>query len=78
MKYADLPRETHITIADISSSKAKGKERKGLTPLSAQTIRRLEAKGEFPKSRTYANARGRYYVLGEVLDWMAKQNANVI
>ena len=76
INYADLPRETHLTLADIATSKARGRVRKGITTLSPQTIRRLEAKGEFPKSRSYSGAKGRYYILGEVLDWMERQNAN--
>ena len=76
INYADLPRETHLTLADIATSKARGRVRKGITTLSPQTIRRLEAKGEFPKSRNYSGAKGRYYILGEVLDWMERQNAN--
>ena len=50
--------------------------RKGITTLSPQTIRRLEAKGEFPKSRNYTGTKGRYYLLGEVMDWLEQQNAN--
>ena len=76
INYADLPRETHLTLADIATSKARGRVRKCITTLSPQTIRRLEAKGEFPKSRNYSGAKGRYYILGEVLDWMERQNAN--
>ena len=76
INYADLPRETHLTLADIATSKARGRVCKGITTLSPQTIRRLEAKGEFPKSRNYSGAKGRYYILGEVLDWMERQNAN--
>ena len=76
INYADLPRETHLTLADIATSKARGRVRKGITTLSPQTIRRLEAKGEFPKSRSYSGAKGRYYILGEVMDWMEQQNAN--
>jgi phage transcriptional regulator, alpA len=76
INYSDLPRETHLTLAEISTSKARGRVRKGITTLSPQTIRRLEAKGEFPKSRNYSGAKGRYYILGEVMDWMEQQNAN--
>ena len=76
INYADLPRETHLTLADIATSKARGRVRKGITTLSPQPIRRLEAKGEFPKSRSYSGAKGRYYILGEVMDWMERQNAN--
>lgn len=76
INYSDLPRETHLTLAEISTSKARGRVRKGITTLSPQTIRRLEAKGEFPKSRNYSGAKGRYYILGEVLDWMERQNGN--
>lgn len=76
INYANLPRETHLTLADIATSKARGRVRKGITTLSPQTIRRLEAKGEFPKSRSYSGAKGRYYILGEVMDWMERQNAN--
>lgn len=76
INYADLPRETHLTLADIATSKARGRVRKGIPTLSPQTIRRLEAKGEFPKSRSYSGAKGRYYILGEVMDWMERQNAN--
>ena len=76
INYADLPRETHLTLADIATSKARGRVRKGITTLSPQTIRRLEAKGEFPKARSYSGAKGRYYILGEVMDWMERQNAN--
>ena len=76
INYADLPRETHLTLADIATSKARGRVRKGITTLSPQTIRRLEAKGEFPKSRSHSGAKGRYYILGEVMDWMERQNAN--
>ncbi|WP_197719323.1 helix-turn-helix transcriptional regulator [Cardiobacterium hominis] len=42
--------------------------------MSPQTIRRLERKGLFPASRRYSDTRGRYYILGEVLDWLAQQN----
>ena len=78
MNYSEMPREAHITIADISTSKTRGREHRGLTPLSPQTIRRLESKGLFPASRKYTDAKGRYYILGEVLDWLAQQNeANV-
>ena len=76
INYADLPRETHLTLADIATSKARGRVHKGITTLSPQTIRRLEAKGEFPKSRSYSGAKGRYYILGEVMDWIERQNAN--
>lgn len=76
INYADMPRETHLTLADIATSKARGRVRKGITTLSPQTIRRLEAKGEFPQSRSYSGAKGRYYILGEVMDWMERQNAN--
>lgn len=76
INYADLPRETHLTLADIATSKARGRVRKGITTLSPQTIRRLEAKGEFPKSRSYSGAKGRYYILGDVMDWIERQNAN--
>ena len=76
INYSDLPRETHLTLAEIATSKARGRVRKGITTLSPQTIRRLEAKGEFPKSRNYSGAKGRYYILGEVLDWIEQQNAN--
>lgn len=76
INYADLPRETHLTLADIATSKARGRVRKGITTLSPQTIRRLEAKGEFPRSRNYSGAKGRYYILGEVMEWIERQNAN--
>ncbi|MFC2406130.1 MAG: helix-turn-helix transcriptional regulator [Cardiobacterium sp.] len=76
INYSDLPRETHLTLAEIATSNARGRMRKGITTLSPQTIRRLEAKGEFPKSRSYSGAKGRYYILGEVMDWMEQQNAN--
>ncbi len=76
INYSDLPRETHLTLAEIATSKARGRVRKGITTLSPQTIRRLEAKGEFPKSRSYSGAKGRYYILGEVMEWMERQNAN--
>ena len=78
MNYSEMPREAHVTITEVSTSRAKGREHRGLTPLSPQTIRRLESKGLFPASRRYSDARGRYYILGEVLDWLAQQNnANV-
>jgi len=76
INYADMPPETHLTLAEIATSKARGRMRKGITTLSPQTIRRLEAKGEFPKSRSYSGAKGRYYILGEVMEWMERQNAN--
>lgn len=76
ISYRDLPRETHLTMAEISSSKAKGQ--KGLTSLSHQTIRRLEERRQFPRARRYEHTRGRYYILGEILDWMDEQNKNVI
>lgn len=76
INYSDLPRETHLTLAEIATSKARRRVRKGITTLSPQTIRRLEAKGEFPKSRSYSGAKGRYYILGEVMEWMERQNAN--
>lgn len=74
MNYSEMLREAHVTIADISTSKTRGREHRGLIPLSPQTIRRLERKGLFPASRRYSDARGRYYILGEVLDWLAQQN----
>ena len=76
INYSDLPRETHLTLAEIATSKARGRVREGITTLAPQTIRRLEAKGEFPKSRSYSGAKGRYYILGEVMEWMERQNAN--
>ena len=39
INYADLPRETHLTLAEIATSKARGRVRKGITTLSPQIQR---------------------------------------
>lgn len=77
MDYTALPRETHLSLAEVSTSNKRGREHKGITTLSPQTIRRMEKRGLFPASRAYIGARGRYYILGEILDWLDQQNANV-
>ena len=66
-----LPRETRLKMVDIAN---KG-NRKGLTGLSEMTIRRLIAKGKFPKPRKYPDSQLSFFVYGEILDWLDKQNS---
>jgi len=51
INYADMPRETHLTLAEIATSKARGRMRKGITTLSPQTIRRLSTWTSKTRSR---------------------------
>lgn len=71
--YLNLPREAHVRMADLVSSRKH--QRKGITGLSEMTIRRLIAKGKFPKPRKYPDSQLSFFVYGEILDWLDKQNA---
>lgn len=66
-----LPDNAQLTIADLETSTARN--RKGITRLSASQIRRLEARGLFPQSKTIAGTRAKFYVAGEVRAWLAQQ-----
>jgi hypothetical protein len=66
-----LPDTAQLTIAELETSQAKG--RRGITRLSGSQIRRLEAVGQFPKSRQIVGTRSRFYVAGEVKRWLAEQ-----
>ena len=68
-----LPDTAQLTIAELETSQAKG--RRGITRLSGSQIRRREAGGRFPKSRQIAGTRSRFYVAGEVKQWLAEQAA---
>lgn len=71
MTHLNLPREARLKMADIAS---KGSHR-GITGLSEMTIRRLIERGEFPKPQRYAAMpRSTFFIYGEILDWMDKQN----
>lgn len=67
-KY-NLPRETRLRMADL----ANHKERKGLTGLSENSIRRLMREGKFPQPHEIEGVKGKFYVYGEVLDWLQAQ-----
>ena len=72
MTLLNLPREARVKMADIAN---KGNHR-GITGLSEMTIRRLIERGEFPKPQRYAAMpRSTFFIYGEILDWMDKQNA---
>ena len=66
-----LPDTAQLTIAELETSQAKG--RRGITRLSSSQIRRLEAAGQFPRSRQITGTRSRFYVAGEVKKWLAEQ-----
>jgi len=66
-----LPPTAQIAISELETSKARN--RRGIIPLSRSQIRRLEAKGLFPPSRTIAGTRGTFYLAGEVKNWIAEQ-----
>lgn len=66
-----IPDTAQLTIAELETSNARN--RRGITRLSASQIRRLEAKGLFPKSRTIKGTKSRFYVAGEVKDWLTQQ-----
>lgn len=69
-----LPDNAQLTIAELETSQAKG--RRGITRLSGSQIRRLETEGKFPKSRQIEGTRSRFYVAGEIKQWLAKQAGN--
>ena len=60
-----------LTLKELASSPSKNK--RGYTRLSESHIRRLEAAGLFPKSRQITGTRCRFYVAGEVKQWLADQ-----
>lgn len=66
-----LPDNSQLTIAELETSTARN--RKGITRLSASQIRRLEAQGLFPQSRTIKGTRAKFYLAGEVKAWLAEQ-----
>ena len=66
-----LPDNAQLTIADLETSAAR--KRKGITRLSACQIRRLEARGLFPQSKTITGTRAKFYTAGEVRAWLAQQ-----
>lgn len=67
----NLPDHAQLTMAELETSAARN--RKGITRLSASQIRRLEADGNFPKSRTIKGTRAKFYLAGEVKAWLAEQ-----
>lgn len=52
---------------------ANHKERRGITGLSENTIRRLIETSNFPKPHEIAGIRGKFFIYGEVLDWLDSQ-----
>lgn len=73
MNIRQLPRETRLRMADLASHKT----RKGITGLSENTIRRLITEGSFPPPHTIAGVTGKFFVYGEVIDWLESQKAGV-
>lgn len=67
-----LPNSQQLTIAELETSESK--KRRGILPISASQIRRLEARGLFPKAKTIPGMRGNFYSAGEVKTWMHKNN----
>lgn len=65
----NLPRETRLRMADLANCK----ERKGITGLSENTIRKLIKEGNFPKPHEYQGVTGKFYIYGEIVDWMESQ-----
>ncbi|TCP10203.1 AlpA family phage regulatory protein [Uruburuella suis] len=70
----NLSDDAQLTMAELETSKVKN--RRGITRLSGSQIRRLEAQGIFPKSRQITGTKCRFYVAGEVKQWLAQQAAN--
>ncbi len=66
-----LPNNAQLTLKELASSPSTNK--RGYTRLSESHIRRLEAAGLFPKSRQITGTRCRFYVAGEVKQWLAEQ-----
>ena len=66
-----LPDNAQLTVADLETSSARN--RKGITRLSASQIRRLEAQGLFPKARQITGTRAKFYLAGEIKQWLAEQ-----
>ena len=64
-----LPDNAQLTLADLETSSARN--RKGITRLSASQI--LEAQGLFPKSRQITGTRAKFYLAGEIKQWLAEQ-----
>jgi predicted DNA-binding transcriptional regulator AlpA len=74
LNLCELSDITQLTLQEIATSKTKGQ--RGYTRLSESQIRRLEERGLFPKSRRINGTRCRFYVAGEVKEWLTKQAAN--
>lgn len=70
-KLSNLPDNAQLSIAELETSRAKN--RKGLTRLSAAQIRRLEARGLFPQSRKIEGTKARFWLAGEIRQWLDKQ-----
>ncbi|AUZ04072.2 MULTISPECIES: helix-turn-helix transcriptional regulator [Vitreoscilla] len=66
-----LPSNAQLTLKELASSPSKNK--RGYTRLSESHIRRLEARGLFPRSRQVIGTRCRFYIAGEVRQWLAEQ-----
>lgn len=71
MNITPLPRETRLRMADLASHKT----RKGITGLSENTIRRLMAEGKFPQPHEIDGVVGKFFVYGEIVDWLNSQKA---
>lgn len=73
MNIEFLPKETRLRMADIASHK----NRKGLTGLSENTIRSLIKAGKFPKPHSIDGVVGKFFVYGEIVQWLeAQREAN--
>lgn len=66
-----LPVNAQIPMCDLETSRARN--RRGYTCLSASHIRRLEAVGQFPKSRKVGGTRSVFWLAGEVREWLRQQ-----
>lgn len=67
-----IPPETRLRMADLASNK----QRKGIVGLSENSIRNLIKANKFPKPYAYEGVRGKYFIYGEILEWLNKQKEN--
>lgn len=70
-----LPKDAQLTMAELETSKARG--RRGIVALSGSQITRMEAMGLFPKARRIKGTRSKFYLAGEVAQWLKQQAENV-
>ena len=69
MNYQTLPRESYVRLRDLTTTR----NQIGITPFSSATIKKLIRESDFPKPYQIENVRGKFFVYGEILDWLKRQ-----